>query len=81
MLVVNLGEYRGYDYTNSGDDRSIRVLAYSLPDGTPVTIRRRHPSYSWVTLNEDDEYSWYPLDLLTNTSKANYVLARLKCIQ
>jgi hypothetical protein len=81
MLLVNLGEYRGYDYTNSGDERPIRVLADSVPDGTLVTIRRKHPNYNWVTINEDDEYNWYPLDLLTNTSKANYVLAMLKCLQ
>ncbi|MCI4436370.1 MAG: hypothetical protein JHC33_06110 [Ignisphaera sp.] len=76
MFLVNLGVHRGKLYANSG---YAVVLHTPLPDGTPVTIRKKHPDYNWVMLNEDLAYSWYPMDLLISISKSDYILRLLKC--
>lgn len=77
MLIVNLGDYRGRLYTNSGDTLRFTVYNELLPDGTPVTIRRKHVEYNWVTVNEDNDYEWYPIDLLIPISKTNRILRKL----
>jgi hypothetical protein len=79
MFKVNLGVHRGEFYKNSGDKDYVRVILSSLSDGTIVTIRRKHPSYNWVTLNEGLEHSWYPMDLLIPINKSSYILRLLKC--
>jgi hypothetical protein len=81
MFIVNLGVHRGKLYANSGDKGYTRVLLNSLPDGTPVTIRRRHPDFNWAMLNEDLEYNWYPMDLLTPIGKSGYILRLLECLR
>jgi hypothetical protein len=79
MFLVNLGVHRGELYTNSGDKSYLCILSSSLPDGTIVTIKRKHPDYNWVTLNEDSDFTWYPVDLLTPIRKSDYILRLLKC--
>lgn len=81
MFVVNLGAHRGNPYMNSGDNHHIQILPHLLPDGTIVTIRRKHPNYSWVTLHEGLEYSWYPMDLLTPINKSSHILRLLECLK
>jgi hypothetical protein len=76
MFIVNLGKHRGKLYTNSGYNGVIRT---SLPDGSIVTIRRKHPDCNFVTLNEDNGLYWCPMDLLTPIRKSDYILRRLKC--
>jgi hypothetical protein len=81
MFKVNLGKYRGNLYTNSGDTEYTRVMRTSLPDGALVTIRRKHSDYNWVTLNEDSDFIWYPMDLLTPIGKSNNILRLLECLR
>ncbi|MCI4436373.1 MAG: hypothetical protein JHC33_06125 [Ignisphaera sp.] len=75
MFKINLGVHRGNLYTNSDYTGVIRS---SLPDGTIVTIKRKHPDCNWATLNEDSDFTWYPIDLLTPVSKPDYILRKLK---
>jgi hypothetical protein len=77
MLTVNLGVHRGKLYINSGDTLHFIVYNELLSDGTPVTIRNKHHEYNWVTVNEDNDYEWYPMDLLVPISKTNRILERL----
>ncbi|MCI4436371.1 MAG: hypothetical protein JHC33_06115 [Ignisphaera sp.] len=79
MFLVNFGELRGKIYTNSGDTDYARVPVKALPDGTLVTIKKKHQNFNWVMLNEDLWYNWYPLDLLTPISKSGYILRLLEC--
>jgi hypothetical protein len=80
MFLVNFGELRGKIYTNSGDTDYARVPVNALPDGTLVTIKSRHQDFNWVMLNEDSNFTWYPMDLLTPIGKSSHILRLLKCL-
>lgn len=74
MIIVNLGNYRGKRFTNSGDKYGFILSEKLLPDGTMATIKRKIDGYNWVVL---DDNAYYPLDLLTPLSKTNCILRKL----